>query len=130
MSFWSLPRLIFVLILSIMFLKRAFSVFAKGLRRQQSSAIQRMYNELVKSTKTSSNLRESAEAAAFPAPHLRECMKAMEGVTLQDLGLSAAALSRVREAVCMTVVSSQDFDIAVFILPPGDIPLSIPSFLA
>ena len=51
--------------------------------------------------------------------HLSKVMSLMSEVTLADVGLSAASISRSKYSLCMDIVKTPSFHTAVFLLPQG-----------
>lgn len=50
---------------------------------------------------------------------INKCLGAVDSLTLEDVGLSADILSKVRDSVCMNIFSCKNFHLAVFIIPKG-----------
>ena len=104
-----LGNLKFLLIIGMLVVRNVISRLAGGISATRISPLQRIYDSLTAAPLT--NLDPSSSS------QLIDCMSYMDQITLEDLGLSEAALSKVRDSVCMTITSCSAFDIAVFILP-------------
>ena len=50
---------------------------------------------------------------------VRECMNAMEKVTLKDIGVTRSIVNKVKDPCCMTISENDDFTFAVFFVPAG-----------
>ncbi len=83
-------------------------------RERDAESLQRIYDSL-------SSISDYAQAAAQPNNNVRiaEIMEAMSKVQLSDLGLTEANLQRIKDNVCMHVVTTDDFHVSVFIMPKG-----------
>jgi hypothetical protein len=95
-------------------------------RSASNSSIQKLYDAIVttnrvKSSSSSSSLdgesRVKYEDSLQYRTNLHACMDLMETVSLEDIGVKEQQISRLKDAVCMTIVENKDFEIAVFILP-------------
>ena len=98
-----------LLFTSMLVVRNVISRLSGSITPSRISPLQRIYDSLTASPLT--NLDPSSSS------RLMECMSYMDLITLEDLGLSDLALSKVRDSVCMTITSCSAFDIAVFILP-------------
>ena len=50
---------------------------------------------------------------------VQKCLKVMENLRLEDIGLNQNVLNQVTESVCMNIFSCDKFHLAVFIIPNG-----------
>lgn len=84
------------------------------LLRSSSSHVQGMYDALA-------SIRDVPRSVAEPdmCPHVQECLSLMNAVTLEELGLRHEQMERLRDSVCMSIVQTPSFNMAVFLLPRG-----------
>ena len=79
-----------------------------------AKTIQRIYDSL-----SSIVLLEESLNSPNDCPFIKDCLNAMDEVTLTELGLDLDYVQNAKESVCMNIVNCNEFDIAVFIIPKG-----------
>ena len=81
-----------------------------------ANAIQRIYDSLasIPASTFDRSVQRPGECLAIQA-----CLSHLEGVTLEDLGLTVDAVKLLKRPLCMHVHSSPSFDLSVFLLPGG-----------
>lgn len=81
-----------------------------------ANAIQRIYDSLVSipAVTFDRSVQRPGECLAIQA-----CLAHLEGITLEDLGLTVNAVKLLKRPLCMHVHSSARFDLSVFLLPAG-----------
>ena len=89
-----------------------------GDRRSNNAAamnsIQKIYDSL-----SSITLLEESLQSPNDCPFIKDCLNAMDELTLSELGLDLDYVRNVKDSVCMNIVSSNEFDMSVFIIPKG-----------
>lgn len=83
-------------------------------REREGEPLQHIYDTLL-------SITDYTRAAAQPNSNIKisEIMEAMSKVQLSDLGLTEMQLKRIKDNVCMNVISTNDFHLSVFIMPQG-----------
>ena len=76
--------------------------------------IQRIYDSL-------SSIVHLEESINSPndCPFIKDCLSAMDEISLSELGLDLEYVRNAKDTVCMNIVNSNEFDISVFIIPKG-----------
>ena len=95
-------------------------LLARGFGERKTSnnaaakTIQRIYDSL-------SSIVHLEESLNSPndCPFIKDCLNAMDEVTLTELGLDLEYVQNAKDSVCMNIVNCNQFDIAVFIIPKG-----------
>ena len=78
------------------------------------NSIQRIYDSL-----SSITLLEESLHSPNDCPFIKDCLNAMDELTLSELGLDLDYVRNVKDSVCMNIVNSNEFDMSVFIIPKG-----------
>lgn len=78
------------------------------------NSIQRIYDSLSSITLLEESLRSPNDC-----PFIKDCLNAMDELTLSELGLDLDYVRNVKDSVCMNIVNSNEFDMSVFIIPKG-----------
>ena len=79
-----------------------------------TNSIQRIYDSLSSITLLEESLRSPNDC-----PFIKDCLNAMDELTLSELGLDLDYVRNVKDSVCMNIVNSNEFDMSVFIIPKG-----------
>lgn len=78
------------------------------------NSIQKIYDSL-----SSISLLEESLQSPNDCPFIKDCLNAMDELTLSELGLDLDYVRNVKDSVCMNIVNSNEFDMSVFIIPKG-----------
>ena len=78
------------------------------------NSIQKIYDSL-----SSISLLEESLQSPNDCPFIKDCLNAMDELTLSGLGLDLDYVRNVKDSVCMNIVNSNEFDMSVFIIPKG-----------
>lgn len=82
----------------------------------RGSAIQKIYDNLINIPK---NKFFESVSNPLKCDNIKNCLNAMNDITLQDLGFTEKEVESLDESVCANIAYNQYFNMAVFLIPKG-----------